>query len=255
MKKILTLTATFAAFLLTCCSCSTDGDNDFWNDYFYNALVTVKHTEGGTLYFQLDDKTTLKPHDISDTAYGTEPFRALINYTERDENPAASDGVKFDKSVNVHRLDKVLTKKIVESQGEKDDELYGTAPVEIVNSWATIVEDGYITLVFCGYWGDLNSTHKINLVSGVESDDPYLLELRHDAGEDSVRYDMTRCNGIAAFDLNALPDTQGETVKLKIRFISFTGEKTISFDYCTGKTSLPDAQAPNFNLSGQPDIK
>ena len=255
MKKIL-LTFTLAiASLFAFSSCGCLDTDDGYNALFYNALVTVKHTEGGTLYFQLDDNTTLKPCGISDSAYGDEQFRALINYTDRHETPSpSSDGVKFDKSVDIHRLDKVLTKQLAESQGEKDDETYGTAPVEIVNSWATIVEDGYITLVFSGYWGDLNKTHKINLVSGVDPSDPYLLEFRHDACDDNAHMNPTRCNGIAAFDLNSLPDTKGETVKLKIRFISFTGEKTVSFDYCTGKTSLPDSQAPNINLTQTPEV-
>ena len=255
MKKII-LTFTLAiASLLGLNSCAGLDDADGYNALYYNALVTVKHTEGGTLYFQLDDKTTLKPSGISDSAYGDEQFRALINYTDRNEIPSpSSDGVKFDKSVDIHRIDKVLTKQLAESQGEKDDEAYGTAPVEIVNSWATIVEDGYITLVFSGYWGDLNKTHKVNLVSGVDSSDPYLLEFRHDACDDTAQMNPVRCNGIAAFDLNSLPDTKGETVKLKIRFISFTGEKTVSFDYCTGKTSLPDPKAPDISLAQGPKV-
>lgn len=238
MKKIL-LTLIFiicaAGVFSSCTNC--DGTDVI----ITNAIVTVKHTEGGTLYFQLDDKTTLRPHGISHSAYGNEPFRALLGYTERDETPSASDGVKFDKTVNVYTLDKILTKQISESQGDKDDEVYGTAPVEILSSWANIIEDGYVTLVFCGYWGNLNKTHTINLVGGTESGDPYLLELRHNTGDDITSiHNSTRCNGIVAFDLNSLPDTKGETVKLKIRFISFSGEKTVSFDYCTGKTSLPD---------------
>jgi hypothetical protein len=247
MKKILvTFTLIVTVMLgLSSCTCNDAGDVDL----FYNALVTVKHTASGTLYFQLDDKTTLRPHGISDSAYGNEQFRALVSYTERDEVPASSDGITFDKSVDVFRLDKILTKQIAASQGDRDDEVYGTAPVEIVNSWANIIEDGYITLVFSGYWGDVNKTHKINLVGGVDSGDPYLLELRHDACDDvATVYDSTRCNGIAAFDLNSLPDTKGETVKLKIRFISFTGEKTVYFEYCTGKTSLPSSQAPDINF-------
>ena len=257
MKRILLTFSFVIASLLCLSSCGYLDTEDGYEALYYNALVTVKHTDSGTLYFQLDDKTTLKPYGVSDSAYGNEQFRALINYTDRDETPTpSSDGVKFDKSVNVHRLDKVLTKQLAESQGEKDDETYGTAPVEIVNSWATIVEDGYITLVFSGYWGDVSKAHKINLVSGVESGDPYLLELRHDACDDTVSYNATRCNGIAAFDLNSLPDTKGETVKLKIRFISFTGEKTVCFDYCTGKTSLPStSQVPGINTTQAPDVE
>ena len=243
MKKILLIFALIISAAGGFSSC-TDIDCDGSNLIIVNAIVTVKHTTDGTVYFQLDDHTTLRPDNASTSSYGNEQYRALIGYRESDEKPApSSDGVTFDKLVHLYSFDKVLTKSIVESQGDKDDEVYGTAPVEILSSWATIIEDGYITLVFSGYWGDLTKTHKINLVSGVESGDPYLLELRHDACDDNILYDSTRCNGIAAFDLNSLPDTTGETVKLTIRFISFSGEKTVSFDYCTGKTSQPDSKS------------
>ncbi len=241
--------------MLALSSCSGFISGDDYSLQSYNALVTVKHTESGILYFQVDDKTTVKPYGVSETAFGKEQFRALIGYTERNEKPEVNpDGVQIDKSVNVHRFSKVLTKSIAESRGEKDDELYGTAPVEILNSWATLIEDGYITLVFCGYWGDLHATHKINLVSGVDSEDPYLLELRHDANGDTLKYGMVRYNSIAAFDLSTLPDTEGKTVKLKVRFTSFTGEKTVSFDYCTGKTSLPDVKSTETDLSELADV-
>ena len=242
MKKIL-LTLTFiiaaAGSFISCNGIDCDGSNVI----ICNAIVTVKHTDNGTVYFQLDDKTTLKPDGGSDSAYGDGQYRALIGYREKDEAPSSQDGTKFDKLVTVYGFDKVLTKQIAESQGEKNDKVYGTAPVEILDSWATLIEDGYLNLVFCGYWGDLNKTHKVNLVSGTDPDDPYLLEFRHDACEDTQIHNLTRCNGIVAFDLNNLPDTKGETVKLTIRFISFTGEKTVSFDYCTGKTSQPDSKS------------
>ena len=38
---------------------------------------------------------------------------------------------------------------------------------------------------------------------------------------------------MVAFRLDGLPDTQGETVKLTLRFDSFSGEKTVKFDYRT----------------------
>ena len=242
MKKILLIFALIISAAGGFSSC-TDIDCDGSNLIIVNAIVTVKHTTDGTVYFQLDDHTTLRPDNASTSSYGDGQYRALIGYREKSEAQSSQDGNKFDKLVTLYSFEKVLTKQIAESQGEKNDEVYGTAPVEILDSWATLIEDGYLNLVFCGYWGDLNKTHKVNLVSGTDPDDPYLLEFRHDACEDTQIHNLTRCNGIVAFDLNNLPDTKGETVKLTIRFISFTGEKTVSFDYCTGKTSQPDSKS------------
>lgn len=40
-------------------------------------------------------------------------------------------------------------------------------------------------------------------------------------------------DGYVAFRLNSLPDTKGETVKLKVKFLSPRGEKTAEFEYKT----------------------
>jgi len=37
--------------------------------------------------------------------------------------------------------------------------------------------------------------------------------------------------------LDSLPDTEGKTVKLKLKWKSFNGEKTAEFDYCTRKST------------------
>lgn len=42
-------------------------------------------------------------------------------------------------------------------------------------------------------------------------------------------------SGIVAFNLSSLPDTNGKTVKLTLKWKSFDGEKTKVFDYCTRK--------------------
>lgn len=251
MKRIFTLVAAFAAVLFSLGSCSLQGDN--YPAYFYNALVTVKHTDNGQLYLQLDDNTTLQPENLTQSPFGDKQVRALVNYVECDKKPDA----QFDKLVKIHRMDEVLTKALAESAGEKadNDKEYGTAPIEIINSWVTIVEDGYLTLAFCGYWGDVFKVHRINLVSGVDSADPYLLELRHDACDDNIIFNSIRMNGIAAFDLSSLPDTKGEKVQLKIRYISFTGEKTVNFDYCTGASTLSNSAAPEIIGSAMPGVK
>ena len=37
--------------------------------------------------------------------------------------------------------------------------------------------------------------------------------------------------------MDSLPDTEGKTVKLKLKWKSFNGEKTAEFDYCTRKST------------------
>ena len=49
-------------------------------------------------------------------------------------------------------------------------------------------------------------------------------------------------DALVAFKLDELTDTQGETVKLKLKWNSFSGEKSAEFDYCTRKATNPQAQ-------------
>ena len=50
-------------------------------------------------------------------------------------------------------------------------------------------------------------------------------------------------DGLVAFKLDALPDTEGKTVKLKLKWKSFSGEKSAEFDYCTRKSVTPESPA------------
>ncbi len=206
-----------------------------YSRFYPNALVTVKTTEGGICYLQLDDKTTLKPTNMDKSPFGEKEVRALVNYTDegKPENNSLTD---FDRTVKINWIDSILTKMPVMTAGEENDSKYGTAPIEIINNWTTIVEDGYITLCFYGIWGRSGRPHILNLLTGTDPEDPYTLELRHDANGDDSYYGR-EVTGLVAFNIRELPDTKGETVDLKLKIKSFSGDKTITFKYCTGKTT------------------
>ena len=46
-------------------------------------------------------------------------------------------------------------------------------------------------------------------------------------------------DGLVAFKLVGLPDTNGKTVPLTLKWKSFSGDKSAVFDYCTQKTVTP----------------
>ena len=48
---------------------------------------------------------------------------------------------------------------------------------------------------------------------------------------------------MAWFKLDELPDTEGKTVKLKLKWKSFSGDKSAEFDYCTRKSVAPSEPA------------
>lgn len=214
-----------APFLQSCID-----DDDTISLRYPNALVTVKTSSDNAFYLQLDENTTLYPINVTKSPFGDKEVRALVNYREEK----AQDSHGFTKAVYVNWIDSILTKQTRVTLGDDDDKTFGKDPLEIYRDWVTIAEDGYLTLRFTAMWGYSGTTHTINLITGVNSENPYEVVLRHNANGDN--YDH-RADGLVAFDLSALPDTEGKTVKLKVRWQSFTGEKSTEFDYCTRKTT------------------
>ena len=194
----------------------------------FNGLVTIRYTESDVLYFQLDDVRTLYPVNMGNGKLWADGQRALINFYVVDE-----DDKGFTDAVYVNWIERVLTKAMAESKGAENDLVYGKDPVEIVRDWVTVVEDGYLTLRFRTYWSG-GVTHTVNLLAGVNPANPYEVEFRHNANGDLNYYVG---DGLVSFDLGKLPDTEGETVKLTLKWMSFSGPKSVVFDYCTSKAS------------------
>ena len=79
----------------------------------------------------------------------------------------------------------------------------------------------------------------MNLIPTNNPENPYEVEFFHDANGD---YADRKGDGLVAFKLDKLPDTNGETVKLKLKWKSFSGEKSVEFDYQTrAETSVAGA--------------
>ncbi len=206
----------------------TSCEDDVYRDPTYNGLVTIRYAESDMLYFQLDDVRTLYPVNMGNSKLWVDGQRALINFYVVDE-----DDKGFTDAVYVNWIERVLTKSMVESKGVENDSLYGKDPVEIVRDWVTVVEDGYLTLRFRTYWSG-GVTHTVNLLVGVNPANPYEVEFRHN---DYGDYDYYVGDGLVSFDLSKLPDTKGKTVKLTLKWMSFTGPKSVVFDYCTSQSS------------------
>lgn len=219
--KPLLLTGGLLGFLLLFQSC-LDDDSD--NTYWPSALVTVKSADNDAVYFQLDDKTTLLPVNLTKHPYDSKEVRALVNFKEVDD----PSGI-YDRAVQVNWIDSIRTKPMVPDLGDENDAKYGNDPIEIINDWVTIVEDGYLTLRFRTLWGGYrDKIHYINLLESPDPEKPYEVELRHDASGD-IHGRMG--DALIAFKLDKLPDTEGETVKLKLKWNSFSGEKSVEFNY------------------------
>lgn len=210
-----------------------DDDDDKYAMLLPNALVTVKNASDNSCYLQLDERTTLLPVNMKSSPFGGKEVRALVNYSNVDEPSGA-----YSQAVYVNWIDSLLTKPMAPNLGEaENDEVYGDDPVEMVADWVTIAEDGYLTLRFRTMWGNPSQKHFVNLISTNNPEDPYEVEFRHNAYGDT--YGQAG-DGLVAFSLASLPDTEGKTVKLTLKWHSFTGKKSVQFDdYCTRQSSLP----------------
>lgn len=241
MKTLkLLLMATGVLFTsLTFQSCLDDDDYNY--GYLTpNALVTVKPVSDNSFFLQLDDTTTLLPVNIASSPYGNKEVRALVNCREVNE-PAEG----YSKAVYVNWIDSILTKQIAPDLGVENDSVYGTDPVDMIRDWVTIAEDGYLTLRFRTNWGDRNKAHFVNLLASQDPANPYEVEFWHNAYGDVYGVEG---DGLVAFNLGSLPDTEGKTVKLKLKWKSPVGDKSVEFDYCTrkatpGKSSIGDERS------------
>ncbi len=214
-----------ALVLVSLFSCNDRDEYYYWPANYPNAVVTVKTADDGSIFLQLDDATTLQPSNITAHPFDGKEVRAFTNYRTK----AILSGF-YNELVHVNWIDSIRTKTPVPFVEGENDELYGSSPIEIVDDWITVVEDGYITLHMRMAWSNPGIKHNINLLTGVNPDNPYEVELRHDAkGDGCVRVS----DAYVAFRLDDLPDTEGKTVKLHLTWKSSRGIRSAEFDYRT----------------------
>lgn len=206
---------------------------------YYLATVTFKPLDNGGFYLEENDSTALM---VTNPDYQKYPFpkykekRALIRYIDEGTVPpngsVIPSDLKYRKQIKLCAVDTIYTKNpVVSKETPGDNDLaYGKDPVGLVidpNYYpTTMVEDGYLNVSFAFYRSAYPIQHTLNLVTGVNPEDPYEVEFRHNANNDFYR-DMTY-NGIMNFPLQSLPDTKGEVVDLTVRWISFVTGKTES---------------------------
>ena len=185
------------------------------------AIVTVCPNDDGSFVMNLDNNTVLVPNNYKTSPFKDKEVRALANYTETG---TVGYGVDM-RDVTVNWIDSIRTKLPVASTDD-NDAAYGNDPVEIVADWVTVAEDGYITLRLRTRWSRSGQPHLINLVTGVNPDDPFEFELRHNAMGD-IYGEMG--DALIAFNLNELPGFN-DKVKVKLRWRSFSGEKSTELE-------------------------
>lgn len=242
MKTLKTFMMLFGLLLgsTTFYSCldTDDSYSEFWKDKS-EAIVTIKPLSDNSYYMQLDDSTTMIPTN-NYVPENLKEIRAYIIYKDEPEKKVPD----YDKAVELVRLDTLLTKAIAPDLGtSENDSYYGNDPLALVanSPWTNLrlgawIEDGYITFHFILQRNDDTVKHFLNLVQ-TNSADPYELEFRHNAYGDYNPYSES-VPGLVSFKLDKLPDTEGKTIKLKIKYkSSVTNDyRTVELDYKSKET-------------------
>lgn len=230
MKKISCFfSLAVAAFLFAACQQN--------NDVTYQGIVTFKTLDSDqSCYIQLDPKTVLKPTNDN---LKTNPFkkevRAQVLFYDRGSISKPAGSPYEWKAAEIIAHDSILTKKPV-PEGTK----YGKAKIEVLNSWMTCMEDGFLTLYFEGLWGNAGVAHTINLM---ETKDPLTFELKHNCYADSLAIYVNR--GLIAFDLHDLPVPDSKEYDLVLKYSGYKKDKTIKFHYKDGVYSSPTSVDSN----------
>ena len=230
MKRLKTMMLLMVVALTAVTLQSCDDDDD---DYpaFSLATVTLKapQTEGAKWFMQLDDSTVIYAKNIASHPYENKELRAYIRYNEFEKVMFSS---KFppEYTANILTIDTILTKKMdpmVENMAGE----YGDDPVEVVNSWETVAEDGYMNIRFRTRWGS-NTKHRVTLVHRTDSDDPYTVEFFHDANGDT---NGQVADGMVAFRLDDCFNKGDKPIEITLKWKSYSGEKTAKFKYIPRK--------------------
>lgn len=223
-KQHLLLSVVGVVLLMMLPSCTNDDDSS--ELLRPTALVTVCPNADGSFIMQLDNATQLVPTNLKTSPFGTKEVRALVNYTET--SIYTDNNSKYAvRRVDINWIDSIRTKLPVETLGQQDETKYGNDPIEIVQDWVTVAEDGYLTLRIRTLWESPHATHILNLVTGTNPADPYELELRHDAkGDRNGRWG----DALIAFNLNKLHGADAGKAKIKLKWKSFTGDKSAEFE-------------------------
>ncbi|MDD7028178.1 MAG: NigD-like protein [Prevotellaceae bacterium] len=235
MKRIKTLMLLMVVALTAVSLQSCDDDDDDNYPGFNLATVTLKAptVDGGKWFMQLDDSTALEATNIASHPYGNKELRAYIRYNDIKDMtnaPTSRSTIKKMYSVNVLTIDTILTKKM-DPMVDNMAEVYGNDPVEVIDSWETVAEDGYLNIRFRTRWGN-NIKHRVTLVHRTDVNNPYTVEFIHNAHGDINGH---VADGMVAFRLDDCFNKGDEPIEITLKWKSYSGEETAKFKYIPRK--------------------
>lgn len=197
-------------------SCLDDDDGYSLGDYWIGFGI-YKGDGEGAVRLVMDNGYVLIPsvasgwyHDISDGD------RVLVNYTILDEDETSSSEERF--FVKINDISDVLMKGIMDITEENEDSI-GNDPIIVEDAW---ISDSLLNFRL-KYWG-YNKTHFLNLVKQpgelTADDQPFQLELRHNANDDQESIPYT---AYVSFSLNSLRINGLDSVRFEVSASDYDG--------------------------------
>ena len=209
MKKLLILLMVGAVFgFLT--SCDMDDDDYSLNNAWVGFGIVKKDVSAESFTIVMDDGEVLYP--VTNSGSWSDLFdneRVLTNFTILG-NKVNPDHNEY-YYVRINSLRKILYKGIFDITPEKEDSI-GNDPIQVKDKW---IKNDMLNFELKYLGGE--KIHFINLVKqpGVVSDanGPVLLELRHNANNDTERIPLS---AIVTFDLSSLKIEGQISTKFKV---------------------------------------
>lgn len=228
MKKLIIV---FVASAMALCACNKQED-----PYVISlGTVTMKPTADGSFYMKVTDDTALVPRTQTAYPFKESEKRLILRYADFGPAPKQISGFAHTQMVEIMSCDTIYTKAPAPHTAD-DAKTYGDDKIGVYLGETifptTMVEDGYMCIAFNFAFSDPDKQHTINLVYGANPDDPYEVQFRYNANGAEPVFSG---DGYVNFPLKCLPDTQGKTVKLTLKWnSSATGTtNTATFDYCS----------------------
>lgn len=214
MKKLIFyLSVGFLFSFLTSCNYFEDlfDDDDGYslNDAWVGYGMVDKDEAGSTFTITLDNGALLIP--MSSSGWNDQVAdnqRVLVNFTILDDK---NEELPTEEQyyVRINSLRNVLYKGILDITPAIEDSI-GNDPIHVKKQWT---KDQMLNFEL-SYRGG-NATHFINLVKQPDQtgDGPVVLELRHNANDDSQRYHLS---AVVTFDLSSLQIAGQDSVAYRV---------------------------------------
>lgn len=181
---------------------------DILTDVRFADLVTVKRSSEGTVFFQYG-RFKLLPEAVE---YDRQR-RLMVMMTISQEMEGEYYKCKVDW---MEPLEEGVFR--YGQEGEKAPS--GDGLDMIIDSEFTRVDDGYLSVHYLTWWGEQPVHHDFTLSAGLYPEDPYSLVLTQNSNSDSRD---VKSEGIVCFDINSLPDTEGETKTITLYWTKLDG--------------------------------